>query len=67
VQANPHFKPAPPPSNAIRAVEVWNMLGGELDWTALPILVELLAIQDADTLIRDLLVIRDEQAKKRET
>jgi len=43
------------------------MLGGELDWTALPILVELLAIQDADTLIRDLLVIRDEQAKKRET
>ena len=43
------------------------MLGGEIDWSALPIVVELLGINDADVLIRDLIVIRDVQAKKRET
>ena len=67
MKSNPHFVPAPPPTNAVRAVDVWNMLGGEIDWSALPIVVELLGINDADVLIRDLIVIRDVQAKKRET
>ena len=67
MQSNPRFVPAPPPTNATRAVDVWNMLGGEINWSALPMLVELLDINDADILIRDLIVIRDVQAKKRET
>lgn len=40
-------------------MEAWNLMGGSLDWQALPIVCELLAVDDPDLLVRGLVQIRD--------
>jgi len=43
------------------AVQAWNLLGGAIDWTGLPVVAELLGIADIDLLIRQLALIREFQ------
>jgi hypothetical protein len=40
-------------------VRAWNLMGGQVDWTALPILVEMLGVEDPETLIHELTTLRD--------
>lgn len=39
-------------------------MGGEINWHALPLIVELLGIDDVDLLITHLCAIRDHQARQ---
>jgi len=40
------------------AVEVWNLMGGQIDWSAVPVVVPLFGIEDVELLISQLLAIR---------
>jgi hypothetical protein len=40
------------------------MLGGEIDWAGLPIVVEMLGIADVELLVKQMLLIRDSQNEK---
>lgn len=40
-------------------VEAWNLMGGSLDWQALPIVCEMLSVEDPDLLVRGLAQIRE--------
>ena len=40
-------------------MEAWNLMGGSLDWQALPVVAELLSVDDAEMLVRGLAQIRD--------
>ena len=42
------------------AVAAWNTMGG-LDWSALPIVIEMLGVREPDVLITQLVAIRDAQ------
>ena len=42
------------------------MLGGAIDWAGLPVVVELLGIDDVELLIKQLLLIRDSQNDNRQ-
>lgn len=55
----PLLPPGPAPDGAALAVTAWNMLGG-LDWAGLPIVAELLGIEDLEMLVVQLVVIRDQ-------
>jgi hypothetical protein len=37
------------------------MLGGAIDWTGLPVVCEILGIEDIELLIKQLILIRDSQ------
>jgi len=37
------------------------MLGGEIDWAGLPVVAEILGIDDIELLIKQMLLIRDFQ------
>lgn len=50
--------PGPVPDGAALAVVAWNMLGG-LDWAGLPIIAEILGIEDLEMLVAQLIVLRD--------
>jgi len=39
-------------------IHAWNLMGG-LDWTALPLVVEMLGIRDIEPFIYQLVAIRD--------
>jgi hypothetical protein len=41
------------------AIAGWNMMGGELNWTALPIVAGLLGVKDPEAFIAGLTGIRD--------
>jgi len=41
------------------ATAAWSLMGGRLDWAALPVIVELLGIVDVDILIIQLVALRD--------
>jgi hypothetical protein len=43
------------------AVKAWNLMGGEINWSALPIIAELTGYQDIEELIHYLATIRDHQ------
>jgi hypothetical protein len=40
------------------AVKAWNIMGG-LDWNALPIVFEILGVDDPETVINQLVTIRE--------
>jgi hypothetical protein len=42
----------------------WNMMGGTIDWSALPWVMDYLGVDDADRLVLDLIVIRDWMTEK---
>jgi len=50
-------KSAPPPDVQM-AVTAWNLMGG-IDWLALDVVAEMLGITDLETLITQLVTIRD--------
>ena len=43
------------------AIQAWNMLGARIDWQGLPIVCELLGIDDIENLLSQLTVIRDHE------
>jgi hypothetical protein len=45
------------------AIKAWNWLGGQIDWAGLPMVAELLGIDDLEVLIVQLTIIRDSQEK----
>jgi len=45
------------------AIDAWNMMSGELNWSALPIVSEMLGVTDIDVLVAQLCAIRDHQRK----
>ncbi len=49
----------PPPESQI-ALSAWNLMGG-LDWQALPIVAEMIGVTDIETLVVQLVAIRDWQ------
>lgn len=53
------FKPPPPPITARPAIQAWNLMGGELNWTALDTLADLLGIRDPEAWIMQITIIRD--------
>jgi len=44
------------------SIRAWNMLGG-LDWKGVEVVAEILGIDDIETLITHLCVIRDRQSQ----
>lgn len=54
------FDPPPLPEESRPALEAWNLMGGEINWTALDAIAELIGVRDVETLIRHLVVIRDQ-------
>ncbi|MGZ8916224.1 MAG: hypothetical protein ACXW1Z_24345 [Methylobacter sp.] len=40
------------------------MLGGTIDWTGLPVVVEILGIDDVELLVKQLLLIRQFQSEE---
>ncbi|WFP48509.1 hypothetical protein PL263_10330 [Methylomonas sp. EFPC3] len=49
----------PQPDQLKLAVDAWNIMGG-LDWAGLPVVAELLGVQDIESLIYHLKLIRDQ-------
>jgi hypothetical protein len=42
------------------AIQAWNLMGG-LDWNGLPIVAEMLGVEDIELLLRHIVLIRDSQ------
>ncbi len=40
-------------------MRAWNMMGGEVNWTALPVLMAMFGVDDPETFIVRLLALRD--------
>lgn len=61
-QLSAAFGGATPPARDLEAeqiVEAWNLMGGEIAWAALPVVCELLDVENPELLIRGLAQIRD--------
>jgi hypothetical protein len=41
------------------AMRAWDWMGGEIKWEALPIVVELLGVDDVQRLVTHMIAIRD--------
>ncbi len=48
-----------PPDKFNLAIEAWNMMGGTIDWTGLPVIAEIFGIADIELFIRQIILIRD--------
>jgi hypothetical protein len=48
------------------AIRIWNLMGGEIDWEALPVICEMHGVKDVEILITQLAAIRDHQSKGRD-
>ncbi len=53
------IRPALRDTEAAIAVKAWNLMGGEIQWSALEFIAELFGIQDMDIFIHQLAAIRD--------
>ncbi|HQK89326.1 MAG TPA: hypothetical protein PLU25_17015 [Acidobacteriota bacterium] len=53
--------PGPAPEQSRAALLAWNLMGGCIDWGALPWVADYLGIDDLDAVILDMTVIRDWQ------
>ncbi len=47
-----------PPASAQPALQAWNMMRG-LEWDAIPIVCDLLGVSDPESLVYQLIMIRD--------
>lgn len=45
------------------AIRAWNWLGGTIDWAGLPLVAEMLGIEDLEILVAQLAALRDWQRK----
>lgn len=59
------LQPATPDPLTALAVKAWNWMGGEINWAGLPLVADLLGIDDLELLIVQLAAIRDHQRKAR--
>ena len=62
------FRERNPPAEltiTTHAPAVWNMLGGEINWSGFEIACEVLGIEDVQQTLEDLLVLRDTMNKER--
>lgn len=50
-----------PPDGADIARRAWNLMGGEINWAALPVVAELFGIEDIEPFLMQLVAIRDWQ------
>jgi hypothetical protein len=53
--------PGPVPDESRPALLAWNLMGGAIDWQALPWVADYLGIDDLDAAILDMIVIRDDK------
>jgi hypothetical protein len=54
---DPHGPP-PMPAEYRLAKRAWELMGG-LDWTALPLVAEMLGVKDVESLVHQLVTVRD--------
>ena len=54
------FQVGAAPEGVSIAIQAWNLLGG-LDWQGLPVVAEMLGVEDVELLIHQLTAIRDAQ------
>ena len=47
----------------VLSIRAWNIMGG-IDWSALPVIAEMLGIGDIETLVLQLVAIRDAQRER---
>ena len=47
----------------VLSIRAWNIMGG-IDWAALPVIAEMLGIDDIETLVLQLVAIRDAQRER---
>ena len=47
----------------VLSIRAWNIMGG-FDWAALPVIAEMLGIGDIETLVLQLVAIRDAQRER---
>jgi len=40
-------------------LDAWSLMGGQIDWSALPFLVELYGIRDPDIFLAELVAVRE--------
>lgn len=52
--------------DAQQVVLAWNLMGGQIDWAALPIVCDLLGEPDPERLIRCLTTVRDALTERHE-
>jgi hypothetical protein len=55
------YKPKSPTGPPVQTfgVRVWHMMGRQIDWQALPVICDLLGVEDVEALVDDLLTVRD--------
>lgn len=46
------------------AVRAWNLLGATIDWAGVPLVAEMLGIDDLEILVTQLQTIRDFQSER---
>ena len=49
--------------DTVLSIRAWNIMGG-IDWAALPVIAEMLGIDDIETLVLQLVAIRDAQRER---
>lgn len=58
------FEPGEPCDTAtVLAVRAWNWMGGQIDWAGLPLVADLLGVDDLEILVEQLAALRDWQRK----
>lgn len=58
------FEPGEPCDTATAlAVRAWNWMGGQIDWAGLPLVADLLGVDDLEILVEQLAALRDWQRK----
>ena len=60
------LKPAKLNAENQKALQGWNLMGGEIEWGALDTIAALVGAEDVEVFIRGLLEIRSRQAKVNE-
>lgn len=58
------FPPSAPPAEVGLSIKAWNLLGGQIDWAGLPVVVEILGVKDPELLVLDLITIREHLTEK---
>ncbi len=44
-------------------IRAWNYMGGQIDWSALPRLADMLGFEDIEVLLEQLTALRDRDSK----
>jgi hypothetical protein len=41
------------------AIEAWNLMDGQIDWQAVPLIAEILGVDDLELFLKEIVLIRD--------